>query len=461
MAAMATPASGILGGIAGMVDRLGRSSILSGLLETTGLANLVASRRSPVSPFGDWQGVAGVINASRLDIPAPSNDASTRFIAELQERLKDLVSGAFKPPSLESLADYLKSKSVELYTKITGRGPMNMLRDLRSNRSAPANVVVPSVTIGNRRTTLRDQDLRIVELKGLLHRHGGPRLDEIQDYMHLVAAKGFPIEMADIVREDGTRRQRLALTETDFARRGRDGGKDVVRRQAWLGLAYAIASADPEENKRIIAEARARNVRLILPEAYPGGAAEGHLVAGMAILDASRSCFAELIDERWSADNLAARFGKGMRDHYVEMAERMNISLASPSPAAKPNVESFLRKFLANSEDRSRTFEAPPEPDNSIGFGGLGGDRAEFSVRIGIDGKPFVFNRTAREEAIYLDVPALVPGVYDLEDALGEKIGSVDVARGGRVVYRDGHGQPFTPRHAPDPEPGSPRYGFR
>jgi len=465
------------GGGAGIFERMVRPLIdradaaLNGRIsQYLGSTSLATPKRA--SPFGDWQNVTAVIGSKPIQPQASFLGVAAFTVEAARKRLHELVSGAFKPETLSQTLEYLKGKEVDLVTK----GATNHLRDRRTGQSCPAAQVHERLSYS---ATLNAEinDKLVTILGRRANVHPTERFSSAQEF----AMMANPLEASDLLSRHGTPRRVMAYTETVSIG---GNGKDQ-REQGWWGLTHAIASANPDENLRIIEEAKAKGIELLLPETRPGSAARGELVPSMPILVKSRKVGRDTVLEAMPAEQvrdaldqprvgfamkrLVQAWGTSMRGAYL--ATKAKADRARPqqaigldrSPAAEgSNVfnlddyrtrkESFFADFVSTGADE---FGAPEE-DYGNAFGGIPGEERlappgvrDLRVRIDADYEdPYVYDADIKE-TISHEIGQMPEGTYPLETGVGNRIGEVTVDGFGGVSYARTDGGP-NPGTAPD-----------
>jgi len=458
------------GGGAGILERIVRPLIdradaaMNGRIsQYLGSTSLASPKRA--SPFGDWQNVTAVIGSKSIHPQSSLLGVAAFTVEAARKRLHELVSGAFKPETLRETVEYLDRKEVDLVTK----GATNHLRDRRTGQSCPAAQVHEKLSYsGTLNTEINDKLITI------LGRRANVQPTERFRSALEFAMMANPLEASDLLNKHGRPRRVMAYTETVSVGAN---GKDQ-REQGWWGLTHALASADPNENLRIIEEAKAKGIELHLPETKPGSAARGELVPSMPILVKSRKVGHDRVLEAMPAEQvrdaldqprigfamkrLVQAWGTSMRGAYLATKAKADRSRPQQaigldrSPAAeRSNVfnlddyrtqkETFFADFVSTGTDE---FAATGE-DYGNAFGGIPGEERlappgvrDLRVRIDADYEdPYVYDADIKE-TISHEVDKMPEGTYPLETGTGSRIGDVTVDGFGGVAYARTDGGP-------------------
>ena len=406
--------------------------------------------RQSASPF---DGFGAVVAAGSRPRPISQfiKETAQFTVEEARERLADFIGGTFVPETIQGLIDYLGERFMRLETRIAAGGRLaNYLVDVRSSQAVPAAQV----------------DARLS--------HAAILGDRLRSALRRQIGKDAPADAFD------SWQGMMLVLDDQPGGFGYTATGDV----GWYGKIHAIASADREENIRIVREARSKGIELVLPKAQEGPVT--NLVAGMPILVRSQSMKAADVHPELDHAHLVSAFARraperrrtGMAEAFSRLAERARLAPAPapfPAPAAAPvprpaagpsrpapqssrpaarrpeprrdeaqedrnsNViflQSFHRKFVRPRDDEH-------EEDASLGFGGLGGLHGErdLVVRRDDEGRLYVFDRDLSEE-VPISPQSLPAGRYERESSAGKTEGYTEVGTGGSLRHLSLEGNP-------------------
>jgi hypothetical protein len=417
---MAARQNGPFGNIIDGLSRLAERTLgprVASLLGSTSLST------PPSNPFGDFGAIVAA-GSKPIGLGQSVKDVALFTVEEARERIASFMDGSFVPDSLNDLIQYLADRFLRIESRTGPAGEVaNYLVDERTKRSVPAAQVDPR---------LGHKAMLVADLR-----------QAVRPYLsHSAPADAFHSweGMSLVLDNDAS-----------------GIGYAAVGGQAFIGKVHAVASAEPAENQRMVADAKSKGLRLILPERTPGSGAAGNLVAGMPVLVASRSVRAEEVHSGLAHSELARAWGGGLADTLAKMGERARAQVGLGGPNVV-SIESF-RKSKSEFRDRFVRRSAPaqqlPEPEalDDASFGG-GGSKRDLSIRVshaGDDGRPslVVFDRDLGIE-VPIAVRALPPGRYDRETGAGDLLGMTEIGRGGAARHFDREGNAIRPA-APAP----------
>lgn len=365
-------------------------------------------------------------------------------VDEARTRLRDLVSGSFRPKSMRDLDRHLGARKLKVEMRAYGAG-------------SAATYIVDQVTKG---AVPAAQVHRSLSAASLERRFGAdvaprgmrpserptppdPNVVRVRRLLHgiLPRSKDAPafgsweqLQMSLPVLTDG-----LAYTV--------QGGK------GYIGRPFATASADPAENRRILEDARRQGLKLVLPAAAREDALEGRLVPGMPVLVAADSVPARKVDPRLDHDFMADAFGEGFEENILSIrstaAEREMFS--NPAAVASDPASNVVDMARFRADEFRNRFTRRPEPAAAEASA-----PAKLSVRTTqtLDGREIV---SAWDGARSLDLgpaSAMAPGTYLKECAFEIPRGYVRVDEEGTVHHFSMDMKPHNPNgpavvHAP------------
>lgn len=372
-------------------------------------------------------------------------------VDEARSRLRDLVSGSFRPKSMKDLDRHLGSRKLKVEMRAYGAGSAaTYIVDQVTKGAVPAAQVHRSLSAASlerrfgadvaprgMRPSERPTppDPNVVRVRRLLH---GilPRTKDAPAF-----GSWEQLQMSLPVLTDG-----LAYTV--------QGGK------GYIGRPFATASADPAENRRILEDARRQGLKLVLPASAREDALEGRLVPGMPVLVAADSVAARKVDPRLDHDFMADAFGEGFEENVLSIrstaAEREMFSNPSAVAADPSSNVVDIARFRAD-EFRNR-FTRRPEPAAAQTSAA-----PKLSVRTTqtLDGREIVSAWDGARSQDLGPASAMAPGTYLKECAFEIPRGYVRVDEEGTVHHFSMDMKPHNPNgpavvHAPgsgrDPE---------
>lgn len=307
--------------------------------------------RTPVAGYASFGALTaleiGAVSGLRARIRNAAESA-VFTVDEARTRLRDLVSGSFRPKSMKDLDRHLDARKLKVEMRAYGAGSAaTYIVDQVTKGAVPAVQVHRSLSA----TALERRFGADVAPRGMRPSERptppDPNVVRVRRLLHgiLPTAKDAPaflnweqLQMSLPVLTDG-----LAYTV--------QGGK------AYIGRPFATASADPAENLRILQDARRQGLRLILPASDRDDAVAGRLVPGMAVLLAADSVLARKVDPRLDHDFMANAFGEGFEENLVTIRSSAQEREMFSSPAS--NVVD-IAQFRAD-EFKSR-FTRRPDP---------------------------------------------------------------------------------------------------
>ncbi|ANY85437.1 hypothetical protein BB934_45295 (plasmid) [Microvirga ossetica] len=431
------------------------------------LGSTFLTRPKTQSPFGDWKGVAAVLQSSKpLPVTVAPSFVQTAAdtLTEIRENVASVLRSLNPTDGIDALKAKLKDFGLNLYEKKS----VNYLHYEKTNTHHKASKVNPELSyFGTLRRSLQ------AKLAGQIG--PGDPATAVHGWDEMAFTMGFSgVQPQDLVNDQGKPRNILGYSVS--TEKGTDG--KAVRR-GWIGTVHAVASDDPAVNLKMMREAKAKGLELVLPERMRGDAAKGLLVRGMPILVKSKagadgkrvpvSLPADKIHPMLSLARLTAAWGKGMIELYIEKADKAN---KQSGLFVAPSKSPFLHRDAARAERESRqsffdTFVAKKGADDFAFAGGdaaddlftafaddktkpaagskaadpvpeepAAEDRRDFRVRVKED-RSGVYIWDAEFEAVQsAPVSELDPGRYPLEDSNGKKLGYTDVLPGKRVEHR-------------------------
>lgn len=408
--------------------------------------------RQSASPF-DGFGAVVAAGSKPLPIGHALMEAAQFTVEEARERLAAFIEGRFVPDSLHGLIEYLGERFMRLETRIGAGGRIaNFLVDVRSSQAVPAAQVDPRLS------------------------HAAILGDRLRASLRRQIGKDAPADAFDSW-------QGMMLVLDD-----RHGGYGYTASGAtgWYGKIHAIASADREENIRIVREARAKGIDLVLPRVQDGPVS--NLVAGMPILVRTQAMRAAEVHPGLDHDRLASEFARrvpgrrraSMAEAFSHLGKKARSQpshveapaiVRAPSPSTTPVAAIPAARGAANrarSEARSsnvvflesfhrknvRPHREDMEEDTSLGFGGLGGLEGEHDLvirRDETDDKLYVFDRDLSEE-VPISPNSLPAGRYERESSAGAKEGYTEVGQGGGLRHLALDGSQVQLRRKPSPD---------
>lgn len=390
--------------------------------------------RTPASGYASFGALTaleiGAVSGLRARIRSAAETA-VFTVDEARTRLRDLVSGSFRPKTMRDLDRHLGARKLKVEMRAYGTG-------------SPATYIVDQVTKG---AIPAVQVHRSLSAAALERRFGAdvaprgmrpserptppdPNVVRVRRLLHgiLPTAKDAPaflnweqLQMSLPVLTDG-----LAYTV--------QGGK------AYIGRPFATASADPAENLRMLADARRQGLRLVLPASDRDDAIAGRLVPGMAVLLASDSVLARKVDPRLDHDFMANAFGEGFEENLVTIRSSAEEREMFSNPAsnvidiAQFRADEFKSRFTRRPEPAAQAATDAPTP-------------SKLSVRTTqtMDGREVV---SAWDGARGLDLgpaSAMAPGTYLKECAFEIPRGYVRVDEEGSVHHFSMDMRPHNP----------------
>lgn len=369
--------------------------------------------RQSASPFGGFGAI--VASGSRpLPLGHSIKEAAIFTVEEAKDRLVAFIDGRYVPGSLADLIEYLGERFMRLETRILPGGRVaNYLVDTRTSQSVAAAQVDPK---------LGHAALLAAHLRASLRREIGR--SEPAEAFH--SWQGMMLVL-------------------DNAASG--NGYTVSAGTAWFGKIHAVASSDHGKNLAIVREARARGIDLVLPTRQEGPVSE--LVAGMPILVRSRSMKAADVHPGLAHQKLSLAFGKGMAETFDGLGQRSRLAGDMGREDKVVSMEAFRRKFIRTNREQEEA------ADNSLGFGGVGGEHGTRDLVIrrttGEELQFYVFDRDFFEE-VPIAPGALPPGRYVRETVDGTPEGYTEVGQGGALRHYDSEGHAVNLRRLPASE---------
>lgn len=369
-------------------------------------------------------------------------------VDEARTRLRDLVSGSFRPKTMKDLDRHLGVRKLKVEMRAYGAGSAaTYIVDQVTKGAVPAAQVHRSLSA----TSLERRFGADVAPRGMRPSERptppDPNVVRVRRLLH-----GILPRTKDAPAFDSWEQLQMSLPVlTDGLAYTVQGGK------GYIGRPFATASADPAENRRILEDARRQGLKLVLPASAREDALEGRLVPGMPVLVAADSVLARKVDPRLDHDFMADAFGEGFEENVLairstaaerEMFSNPSAVVADPSSnvvdIARFRADEFRNRFTRRAEQAAAEVAAPPK----------------LSVRTTqtLDGLEIV---SAWDGARSLDLgPAsgMNPGTYLKECAFEIPRGYVRVDEEGTVHHFSMDMKPHNPNGpAVVPAPGSGR----
>jgi len=457
------PAPGLGDRLFELANRISGDRLLDLMLKST--TSLTPPTTKLPSALANWQGVTEALGSKALrDAPSSREAAAASLVESIRENVNSVLRSLTPEDGLESLRGKLKAFGLFLYQK---KGA-NFLYHQPSNThhaAAPINerLSVPNSTLDNLKALHRST----VGLENPATFYKG--------WKEMSLVDGYAgLETRDLVDEKTGEPRKIRAYSVGF---DVDPETKAVKRRGFIGLPYAIASADTRENLRMIAEAKVKGLELVLPEVKRGDQDKGVLVAGIPILVKSRregdevvqvSYPAEVVNPLMDYNLLSASWGEDMIKAYQGMAAaaKQQGAMFDPKPAkAAPkavpvdgyeNVVDYQASAVAMNPKYQAFFDTivvkepepyiPPEADDAddpIFQAEARMTERDFRVRVNEE-LTDVYVYDFEEKSVLVDgktgeqtpVSKLPAGRYPLEDHFGGELGFTYVSRNEQVVHR-------------------------
>jgi len=376
-------------------------------------------------------------------------------LSDIRERIKEFLDGSFDPKRLQDLLNYLSERMLRLETRRSPDGSIaNYLVDGHTQQPVLASLVDGRLSRpGIARAFGRTIEAEAEEVRRRIART--PEQVLAMTLRNQNAGRLLTADNAVTPFED--------WDDVMFSAPAMFDGREVCLQgdELWIGTTLALASEDPEENRRMMKKAQLEGRRLIYPAASPADVAAGRLTPGMPILLKEGAIRMRMIDPRLSGDHLSVAFGLTLRERFMQMQQRYSSKMKElrSGRAADDKVvdlAAFRRQF-------ARTAVAAPAPViRSVPLVSQQASKAttDYSIRheIGHDGreKILLIDRRSGDEILFRPSEASA-GRYVKEDGFGLPSGYLIVdAKGGysHLDMQDRFHNPLGPAIVPSPDSG-------
>ena len=320
--------------------RQSQATALARLASAVGVGGQVGPARQR-NPF-DGYGVTAIPGPSR--VPPKAKSLQGFDVAEARKRLRDFISGTFKPASVNELLEHMAKKYLRLELRLFDGRSVNYVVDEATRKGVPASAVDARLSRPGIQRLFGNAPVKAVT----------PEEKDAQNLRARNAGRMMVLEANGTLFKDW---DDVAFTAPILF-----GGREftVQGAETYVGQGYAVASSDPARNLALVRKARAEGVDVILPAETRERAEKGDLVPNMPILVRQGAIRASLIHPSMHFDALARGFRALPHVHWRDLAAKAPAN-ADPT-AGETKVVDIARFRRPRAAPSATLAEAAPAP---------------------------------------------------------------------------------------------------
>jgi hypothetical protein len=398
-----------------------------GLLAATALS-------SPRGKFDNF----GAMLAVRRANDTPLHNAMERVsenmefgVTEARRRLNGFLTGKVRIKSIGGFVTYLTNQLMTAQTRMYDDGKAaNYLVDAVSGKAILAATVDRRLSVNGLKKIFPGASItgEATRRAALVRKDPGA-----------VVARNLQVKLSSVLRGKGRELPFSGWDEFAFTLRSVDPSLrySIQGGRGYFGKEFGVSSRDPAENLRLIADARKRGIKLVVPALTAQLAREGYLLPGMPILVRGQTAQAEMVDSMFAHGALKHAFKTSLADFAasrLRSADQRPMPTSNVVPMVKVRKDEFLENFAARPASTSK-----PVPQHQGGFGGVAapvGTAVAIRRTLNQEGREYLtVHDIEHDTEVAIAVRAMPPGLYRKEDSYGIEIGWIRVDEEGSLRH--------------------------